>query len=724
MFEKAYFIKAQKEFDLGFVEDKNLCPMFRRRFVLDTPFENACLSVCALGLGYAYINGENVTDELFAPPYGNYEKRLWYVKYDVSHLLKQGDNVIAFMVGNGFYNEDMPNDWGSEKATWRDQPKVIATLTVDGKEILNTDNSFLCSLESPYVMNRLRTGVIYDARLYNNQWNKLSFDDSGWECALKDDTPPTGKFALCNIKGMKEFDTYKPVQIVKKPDGRIIFDFGYNHSGIIHFATNQKAGDMITFRYAESLDGNLNPNYNERTKWPYHKNELAMDRYICSGKMEEWANRFAYHGFRFVEATGLDINADYSIESVFVHHDLERRTEFECSNDILNRLFNCGIRSTLSNMFYNPIDCPTREKLGWMNDAQSSAEQFLTDFKLEPILTKWVEDMKDAMRESGELPGIVPTHGWGYEWGNGPVSDGCFFETPYRIYLHSGNYDSLISCIPYFHKYFDFLGTKEDEKGLVTFGLRDWANPRRNGEFTPTTLINALLRIKFSRIGALACKLAKVDGSRFENEEKRQIDIINSEFIGEDGRCTNNEQTACAMLIYFGVGNKEVLGKQLMELIDKEGGRHMCGMVGVRYLYMALNKLGKQEAAYKMITVNGYPSYYNWLLDGATTLYEFWDCKESKNHHMYSDFMSWMIKTILGISPDDNASSFDKIEVAPYYFEYLKYAKGSYTSPKGKVAVAWEKLQDKIRLTINAPADNYVYYCGKALDKGKNEFII
>ena len=724
MFANARFIKASKEFSLEFTEDKNLCPLFRKSFTINKPYKKAQLFVCALGLGYSFVNGQDVTNELFAPPYSNYDKRLWYLSYDVTNLLKEGENVLAFMVGNGFYNEDMPNDWESEKASWRDQPKVIATLIVDGEEVVNTDETFKCSLSSPYVMNRLRTGVIYDARIFNENWATALLDDGNWNNAVIDTNTPNGKFYLCSLKGLKEYETYEPVHVIKKQDGRVIFDFGYNHSGIIHFSTMQKEGDMITFRYAEALDGDLELDYNMRTKWPYRKNELAMDRYICDGKGKIWANRFAYHGFRFVEATGLDLDADYTIKSVFVHQDIERRSTFECSNQMLNRLFNCGVRSTFSNMFYNPTDCPTREKLGWMNDAQSSAEQFLTDFHLEELLTKWVEDMKDAMKDNGELPGIVPTHGWGYQWGNGPVSDGCFFETPYRIYLHSGNSECLISCIPYYHRYFDFLCTKEDEKGLVKFGLWDWANPRRNKEFTPATLINALLRIKFSRIGALACRLAGEDASRFEAEEKRQEKIILNEFIDEQGRCTNNEQTACAMLIYYKIGNKDVLGEQLLELVKKEDYHHMCGMVGLRHLYIALNMIGQQEMAYRIITNVGYPGYYNWIIKNATTLFEFWDSYESKNHHMYSDFMSWLIKTVVGISPDDNASTFEKIDIDPYFFANLKYAKGSYNSVKGEVKVQWEKTTDNIRLIVNAPTDNFVYYKGKALDKGENEFII
>lgn len=725
MFENAFFIKAFANFDLSFQEDKNLNPLFRRRFTVNKPFQTATLSFCALGLGYAFINGKEVTDELFAPPFADYKKRLWYVSYDVSALLKQGENVLAFSVGNGFYNEDMENDWGSEKAAWRDQPKVIGTLFLDGEPFLHTDQHFLCSTDSPYVMNRLRNGVIYDARKYCEGWNTVQYDDSAWAPAVHDDCPPTGVFSLCNLRGMKEFEAYTPVQILQKNDGRVIFDFGFNHSGIIHFATKQRAGDQITFRYAESLDGNLNPNYNERTKLPYHHTELAMDRYICDGKGDVWANRFAYHGFRFVEATGMNTDCEYEIKSVFVHQDIEQRSSFCCSNEILNRLFQCGLRSTLSNMYYMPTDCPTREKLGWMNDAQSSCEQFLTNFKLEDLLTKWVEDMKDAMLENGALPGIVPTHGWGYQVVNGPVSDGSIFEMPYRIYLHSGNASVLKGCIPYYHRYFDHLASKENENGLINSGLWDWANPNRNREITPRTFVNAALRVKFSRIAALACTLAGENAERFQKEERRQCEILRTNFTDADGKCTCNEQTACALLIYYGIGDRNVLGEQLLSLVRANDYHHNCGMVGLRHLLMALNMTGNAEAAYQILVRSGQPGYYDWLLDGATTLYEFWNGKESKNHHMYSDFMSWLLKTAVGISPNDHAPTFERVEIDPFFFENLQFARGNYDGVKGKIEVAWQKNEDKtVTLRIVAPEKDFVYYKGHALDKGVHEFTI
>ena len=150
----------------------------------------------------------------------------------------------------------------------------------------------------------------------------------------------------------------------------------------------------------------------------------------------------------------------------------------------------------------------------------------------------------------------------------------------------------------------------------------------------------------------------------------------------------------------------------------------MFHRIGLRYLYMALNMINREDLAYKIITIDGYPSYKNWFLDGATTLYEYLDCYESKNHHMYSDVLSWIMKTIVGISPDENLPTFEKVEIKPNFFNGLCYAKGSLDSVNGEIKVEWTRENNKIELAIFAPVDNFVVYNGKYLSKGNNEFII
>lgn len=727
-FQKGYFIRNSNSFKLEAngekPPEKNPSLMLRKTFSVEKLPRKAELLVCALGIGYGYINAERVSEDLFAAPYGDYRKTLWCVKYDVTPLIKKGENIIAFILGNGFYNEDMKNAWGSENAPWRDAPKLICEMQFDGAPFLWTDESWKVNDDTPYIYNRLRCGAVFDARKYDKEWNKSSFDDVSWKYAEKDKTPPKGKFRLCKCEGIREFERYKPVSVKKTGDNKYIFDFGQNMSGYLHIKIKQKTGDKIVFRYAEQIKPNGNLEYNGMCK-VFYDCDFQTEVFICSGRHEEWCNLFSYHGFRYVEAEGLDMSEKPVIEAVFVHQAIERRAYFKCSDKFLNKLYECGIKATYSNLFYMPTDCPTREKYGWMNDAQSSAEQIMMNFKAERLLEKWNRDICDAMNDEGELPGIVPSHGWGFDWGNGPVSDGSLFEQAYRIYIHTGDSKCLKDNLPYFKKYFKMLESKKNEEGFVKFGLHDWANPKENeAVLTPTELINSIYIIKFSRIAALAAKLAGESTDYFKREIENQKALICGKYIGKDGRCTVNEQTAVSMLIYHDVCTSDALKNQLKECVEEKNFHHFCGMVGLRHLYMALNKCGLYDYAFKIVTASGYPSYRNWIEHGATTLWEMWDLSQSKNHHMYSDVLSWMVKTIGGISPDDNKAVFGEIEISPYFFKELSFAEVGYNSPKGSVTVKWNRVGDDVNLRIDVPEDDFVKYNGAFLEKGENLFVI
>ena len=295
----------------------------------------------------------------------------------------------------------------------------------------------------------------------------------------------------------------------------------------------------------------------------------------------------------------------------------------------------------------------------------------------------------------------------------------------YRVYLHSGNKDGLIYNLPYFRRYFAFLEKQEDINGCVCFGLNDWTNPYHKVYNTPLAMINAIYRVKFCRIAALAARMAGECDKEFTDEEARQIALIKKYWILPDGRCAFNEQTALAMLIYHGIyEDLEPLKEQLKECVEAYNYHHTCGMVGLRHLYMALSICNLEDYAMRIIKAEGFPSYREWIDRGATTLWETWNCTLSKNHHMYSDVLSWLMKTVVGICPDDRVESYDSITVKPYFFEDLQYAKGHYDSPKGRVAVEWYKNDDGIRLEITAPCDGYVSYGGRLLDGGKTVFTI
>ena len=721
MFRKSYFIKPEGIFEKGF-SDTNPSPVFFKTFSLKSLPAAANLYICALGIGYAYINGKRVSDDLFAAPPSDYESRLWYMSYDVLPLLTEGENIICIHCGNGFLNEDMNNGWSSTEASWRDFPKVIAELHADGEFLLGTDDSWLCSLNSPYLMNRYRMGVTYDSRIPTPQTYTIHLHT---ECkAIRDERAPKGVLTPYKGEPIREWKTVRPINVIQTGNKTYVYDFGINMSGYARITVCGDDGDIITLRYSENMreDGSL---YTERSDTCFLQGEFATERYICNGSPSEWSTLFSYYGFRYIEVCCENEGALKDIKAVFVTQALKERSSFESSDQFLNKLYECGIRATRSNMFYMPTDCPTREKYGWMNDAQSSSEQILTNFHSESMFLQWNVNICDAFKDDKGLPGIVPTHGWGYDWGNGPVSDGSLFEHVYRVYLHSGNKDGLIYNLPYFRRYFAFLEKQEDINGCVCFGLNDWANPYHKVYNTPLAMINAIYRVKFCRIAALAARMAGECDKEFTDEEARQIALIKKYWILPDGRCAFNEQTALAMLIYHGIyEDLEPLKEQLKGCVEAYNYHHTCGMVGLRHLYMALSICNLEDYAMRIIKAEGFPSYREWIDRGATTLWETWNCTLSKNHHMYSDVLSWLMKTVVGICPDDRMESYDSITVKPYFFEDLQYAKGHYDSPKGRVAVEWYKNDDGIRLEITAPCDGYVSYGGRLLDGGKTVFTI
>lgn len=709
------FIKPNIPFDR---KEEGYAPLFRRVFTIDTPIEAATVCFAGLGYGYLYLNGKEVSPDRFISPVSDYNKTVWYTKYDVTHLLQPGENIAAVCCGNGWFNEPFPTAWDYDTACWRDLPKMMLQLEINGKIALESDESWKCVPFSATTYNQLRLGEVFDARLYDENWNTLQFDDSAWPSAALA-TAPSGALRECRCEPIRECGEYPVKSYEKLGENHYILDFGQNLSGYLRLKVCQPAGEEIILRHAERLeDGGLYHDPDWDHFYPERGDKFQVDRLICNGKPIEWSPRFTYHGFRYVEAIGL--RDPQSAVAIFVHQDVKERTAFRCSDERLNRLFRCGQMATYSNLFYMPTDCPTREKLGWCNDAQSSMEQFFTDFEIGRVMEKWLQDIKDAMREDGALPGIIPSSGWGYHWGNGPVSEGILFEVPYCLWKYTGNAQALIDCIPYFERHFSFLKTKQAENGTLTYGLNDWAALYGEGR-VDEVFLNELLRLKFYRIMITALQLKGDSAEQYEALAQKQEKKITTRYLSKNGRCILHKQTAVAMLLCMGFGD-DTLKAQFKQLIEEEEFHHDCGMVGMRYLFHALNLCGLQEYAYRILTVEGNPSYADgkpaftdWLRDDATTLYEYWNLRGSRNHHMYSCFMTWLIQTVLGITADH-----EKAEINPCFLKEIDFAEGKVNGVK----LHWQKNSGTASLSIAVPENFPVIYAEQTLSPGEHQFKV
>ncbi len=713
------YICAEEQ-DVAKARSVDCAPLFRKKFNL-SKVSSARLRVQMLGLTEMYLNGNRVTEDLFISATSDYTKLRWYHEYDVTALLQEGENVFAVICGNGFYNEKLKTPWDYDVAPWRDIPKLSLKLTVGDDFTLYTDESWKCNLQSFIVFNQFRTGEHFDARKFDARWIELNFDDASWGNARIASDVFNGRYLLCECEPIREKEVYSPVKIIPNDLGYVV-DFGVNMSGYISLQTRQTEGTLLTLTYGEEMTDDFHIKMLDDTSYYYPDGEYQTDKMICSGNLDYFKPKFTYHGFRYLQIAGCELPIKKEdLRAYFVHQDIRQTSTFHSSNEILNFIYRAGIRSTYSNMFYIMTDCPSREKLGWCNDAQATMEQALIDFDSAKFYEKWFEDLKSSMNEQGGLPAIIPSSGWGFDWG--PVCDYLLYEMPYRVYEYCGNAEMLKESLPYLKRYLAYMNEKIEEN--YQFILADWTG-YGNSTLIPTEFIILLYRIKMLRTIAFTERL-----SRGHEEEKTRADLrrFEEEFKQrylKDGRCVLNEQTALAMLVCHGLyDNKEAVQNQLIEKVEQDGFRLQCGMVGVQYLYYALVECGKADYAVKIITESE-PGYKTWYENGATTLWEKWDGVNtcSHNHQMFSGVIAWFFKALLGLVPDINYPAYERIMLKPNFATQLQFCEGSIQAKNGTVFARWERKDGKIYYDVTIPEGISAQFRGEELSVGLNEFVV
>jgi len=734
MFITAQYIKCGQSArgDSGYAND---APRFRKRFTLSAEPVSAEICCAGLGYGYFYLNGQRISQDLFTAPVAAYHKTVWYNRYDVTALLHKGENVLAAVLGNGFFNESFFTAWLYHTAPWRDVPKLIAELHIrcaDGTTLtIASDESWLCTHRSPWLFNGVRSGESYDARLYEPGWNACDFDERGWVLAQADDNPPAGVLRECLCPPIREFEVWKPEEIRKSDKGYILC-YPRNISGYVRVNTaGLRPGQRLLIQHAEQLDenGKLKFCFNYRATYPECR--YGYCELIADGREFVWSPRFSYFGFRYIEVIGLDeAPTPEMIQAVFVHQDVPRIADFTCSDERLNRLYQVGIAATHSNMFYMPTDCPTREKLGWANDMQASTEQFLMDFDSASFLKKWYQDVLDSMKEDGAISGIIPSSGYGYDFGSGPVSTGVLYEIPWRIYEYTGDDSMLKENLPAFRKHLRYIASRTNEKGLIDYGLCDHAGPWESHRASPVPCecTNTLLYIKLLRLTKLACSLTGEDASDLDAEEARIRELLFALYFDESGRFAYTHQCPLAMCLMLDVyRDRDVTAAQLVEAVERDKRHIGCGMLGIQFLYDALELIGRRDLSWAILTAEGFPSYMDWVtVRDATAMCEDWLDRGSYNHHMYSNILAVMMKNLAGIRPA--APGFKACTIRPYFPDGLDFCKAYEQTAAGKVEVEWHKNEKNVEMSILIPEG---MEASLALDEktlplqpGKNRFTI
>lgn len=708
-------------------------PLFRKRFTLDKTPRWAKITICGLGFYELFVNGKNITKGPLAPYISAPDDLCYFDCYDVADYLTEGENVIGVMLGNGMHNAFGGFVWDFDKASWRSSVKFAMTLTANGRELFSADETFVTH-PSPITFDDLRMGCWYDANLELPGWSEPGFDDSSWQPAQSADAP-RGTPKLCEAESIAVSAEIKPVNIFKCTGG-YIYDFGVNTAGVCRLKLNGRPGQKITMTHFELLkDGEPfinNISFVRPKIWDIYQEYNQKDVYICRGGEAEFVPSFTYHGFQYVFVEGLseDQATKNALTYLEMHSDLSVRGSFSCSDSTVNKLYEMAHRSDLANFYYFPTDCPHREKNGWTGDASMSAEHMLQWLGAEKSFAEWLANIRACQAADGAVPGIVPTAGWGFEWGNGPAWDSVIVNLPYYTYQYTGNKKIITDNASMIMRYLHHVNKLLDDRGLLAVGLGDWVQPKRPGEtrdvenpdspleFTDSAFVFDMA----SKASFLFEQVGLIPESHFAEEiAGNMYNAIRTNLI-DTNTCTaaGNCQTSQAFALALGLFQEEEIPKAkqvLLDLIQQEDNHFYTGMIGLRYLFHVLTDLGESELALKLITNNTYPGYGQWVQEGATALRENFNAEpeidlNSLNHHFLGDIASWFVKSLAGLRFNPNADDVRRADVCPSFVDGLAFAKAEFAAPDGKISVGWKRadrnVDDFVNKIRNTDADGAI----------------
>ena len=701
---------------LTFFDGRGSLPYLRNDFTLDKPIAKARVYATALGLYELHLNGKRVGDHIFAPDWTDYNKRVRYQVYDVTSLLQTGANTLGAMVGNGWYSGHIGN--GGFQA-WGNAPALLVQLEVtytDGTtDRIVTDASWK-KHPGPITNSDIMLGEDYDAQHEIAGWDQPGLETNDW-VAVTDREEPARALDGQVDQPVRETGELHPKSKTEVKPGRWVFDLGQNMVGFVRLKVSAPAGTKLTLRHAEML---------EKEGGVYTQNlrgATSIDTYICNGYgVETWQPHFTFHGFRYVELTGLpDAPADDTVTGIVVGTDIPRTGEFACSNPDVNQLqsnIQWGMRG---NYLSVPTDCPQRdERMGWMGDAEVFVRTAAYNGDIAAFFTKWLVDVDDAQLSDGVFTDVCPMPArniYGTEgvpaWGDAGVI--C----PWTIYLMYGDKRILEQHLPAMTKWVDWCEThstnliRDHDRG---HDYGDWLS---QGESAPKDLIGTAYFAYSTSLVAKACAAvgdaANADkyGQLFEQIKT----AFNQRYVDPDGRIQGDTQCGYCMALRFDLLPDDLRPRAAQYLADNVKAHHdhlTTGFIGVSYLLPALCSQDQVDTAYRVFLQDTFPSWLFSIKQGATTIWERWDGwtpekgfqnpgMNSFNHYSLGSCGEWMFDSVAGIDVDADQPGFGHVIIRPRPGPGLAQAKGSFDSIHGKISTDWTLDHRKFSLHLVVP---------------------
>ncbi len=732
---KAQWLESEVDED---VSQSTPATYLRKQFVIKKTLQKATVYLTCRGLYELRLNGQKVSEHLFTPGWTSYGQRLQYQVYDVTRQLHDGENVLGVILGDGWYRGFLA--WQGKKNLYGEKLALLLQLKLDytdgTSELVCSDKSWK-SNTGPILKSDIYNGEIYDARLELSGWDQSAYDDKKWRTVNLCTYDYTNLVASDGVP-VCITERLKPVDKIMTPKGELVFDFGQNMVGWVHFKLKGKRGDKITLNHAEVLDreGHF---YTANLR-----NAKAQDVYwFKGGEVEEYAPRFTFHGFRYVKISDYQGEVEASdLEACVVHSDIKPTGHFECSDELINRLqknIQWGLRGNFLDV---PTDCPQRdERLGWTGDAQVFAPTACFNNDVVAFYAKWLKDLAVDQKPNGSVPWVVPNcvkdgggTGWSDGFGSTAWADAVVI-IPWTVYRVYGNVRILEEQYSSMKNWVEYMINEAGDSCVFSSGFHfgDWLSFAEYYSYNykapdygyagANTDKELIATAYFYYTTGLIEKTAGVLGKEEDVQRYGQIlpkikEAFNREFVTSSGRLTSGTQTAYALALCFDLLPKELIPIVAKRLADDVNyfGHLTTGFVGTPILCRALSDFAYAEEACKLLFNKKYPSWLYPITKGATTIWERWDCikpdgsfqtegMNSFNHYAYGAVGSWLYQTVAGLQMDDDEPAYKKIIIRPLLIEKLKHAKAVFHSVHGKIVAGWEKRAGKILLNVEIPAN-------------------
>ena len=704
--------------------------LLRREFTVHGAVAAARLYATAHGVYVAEINGRRVGDDVLAPGWTSYHRRLRYQTYDVTGLLRPGVNAIGFQVADGWWRGRL-GFVPDARDTYGTALGLLAQLEITGADggrvVIGTGRAWRCAT-GPILAADLYDGERYDAGRELPGWSRPGFDDSGWDAGRVGDLDAATLVAP-DGPPVRATEGLVVRETITTPSGKTVLDFGQNLVGRLRVRVSGRSGATVTIRHAEVLeDGELGvrPLRTARATDSY---TLRGDSAGTEAGGEEWEPEFTIHGFRYAEVAG-DYD-DLAAVAVVYHSDLERTGWFACSDDLLTRLHDNVVWGMRGNFVDVPTDCPQRdERLGWTGDLQVFAPTAAYLYDCAGFLASWLKDLAADQTPEGTVPLFVPrvdftgpdqrpapTAGWG---------DAAVI-VPWVVYQRFGDDGLLRRQYPSMRAWVDGLtaslgpGTLFDQPARQ---LGDWLDPAAppDAPWASATDPHLVATAYRAHVAGLLARIAAVLGEEADAAKYAELagsvrQAFQDEYISPRGRIVSDTQTAYALALEFGLlpdpDQRARAGQRLVELVRAKDHHIATGFLGTPLLCDALTGAGAVDDAYRLLRQTGCPSWLYPVTMGATTIWERWDAMlpdgsvnpgamTSFNHYAFGAVADWMHRVIGGLAPA--SPGYRHLHIEPRPGGGLTWARTSHVTPYGLAEVSWRREHRTMTVDVTVPA--------------------